>query len=106
MLWKITKVLDELLQKHSPSQLFSPATITVPEFFIEELHPLIFNQLTSSLICEIALKTDSAAGHSRIDPHGWRHLVISFLKASSDVCDVLAVLSRCIFTMYVNILIA
>ena len=102
MLWEIAKIRDELFQKHSPCQLLSLATITVPEFFIEELHPIIFNQLTASLICEIPLKTDSAAGHSRINAHGWRHLVTCFHKASSDLCDVLAVLDRYIITMYVN----
>ena len=102
MLWEIAKIHDELLQKHLLIQLLSTATITVPEFFIEELHPIIFNQLTASLICEIPLKTDSAAGHSRINAHGWRHLVTCFHKASSGLCDVLAVLGRYIITMYVN----
>ena len=62
----------------------------------------MFDQLTGSLIHDIAQKIDGAADPSGIDAHGWSHLVTSFHKAPSDLCDALTTLGRCICITYVN----
>ena len=58
-------VCDILLEKHSPGQPLNPSALLVPDLPIEELHPVIFDQLTGPRAT--ALKTEGSTGPSSID---------------------------------------
>ena len=49
-----------------------------------------------------ALKSQGGASPSELDSQGWRRLRTSFRKASSDLCDSVALLARSICTTTVD----
>ena len=49
-----------------------------------------------------ALHTNGSAGPSGLDALGWRHLCTSFQRASTDLCNSLALVARKICTTYVD----
>ena len=72
--------LDEetmtLLQsKHpEPSELSEEAVVDMQPV---EIHPVVFNEITSESIKSAAMKTHGGAGPSGLDADGWRHILVS-----------------------------
>lgn len=56
------------------------------------MHPIIYEQIDSQLICSIALKGQRAACLS--DASRWRRLLSSFYKESTDLCEAVAMVGR------------
>ena len=95
-------VLDILKSKHPP-----PSHVLGVDFDLEttsgqELHPILFDQIDSSLIRSTVQKMDGAAGPSGLDTSCWRRLCTAFKNYSTDLCDVLASLCRKICTEYLD----
>ena len=65
-------------------------------------HPVIFEQIDGQLVHSLALRTQGAAGPSGIDASGWRCLLSSFYKESTDLCEAIAMLGRRICQNYVD----
>ena len=61
-----------------------------------------FDSLDGASIRSAALHTNGSAGPSGLDALGWRHLCTSFQRASTDLCNSLALVARKICTTYVN----
>ena len=65
-------------------------------------HPIIFDSIDGKTIKETILRTQGSAGPSGIDASGWRRLGTSFSRASSDLCNNIAMVARRICTEYVD----
>ena len=95
-------VRDELISKHPigqpihPSAVLSSPTLKLPS------RPVIFDSLGGASIRTAALHKHGSAGPSGLDALGWRRLCTSFQRASTDLCNSLALVARKICTTYVD----
>ncbi|CAB3991271.1 Hypothetical predicted protein [Paramuricea clavata] len=64
--------------------------------------PIVFERITSDLIHEAATKIQGSAGPSGIDAYLWRRFYLSFKTASTDLCNALAGVARCLCTSSVH----
>ncbi len=94
-------VRDILIQKHPPGQPAHPETL-LQSSPIQKPHPVLFEQIDGERIRMAALKSQGGAGPSGLDSQGWRRLCTSFRKASSDLCNSVALLARRICTTTVD----
>ena len=87
-------VMKQLQNKHPKAQpaklgslLFGP---------VEEEHESDYNKITGEMIREAALRTKGAGGPSNVDANGFQRILASksFKKSGSNLCDVLATLTR------------
>ena len=95
-------VREILLEKHPNGNPMDSSAITLPEFPTQEPHPVIFDQITGSLIRSVALQMEGAPGPPNVDSYAWRRICTSFHRASSDICEALAALARRMCTTYVD----
>ena len=65
-------VREILLEKHPNGNPMDSSAITLPEFPTQEPHPVIFDQITGSLIRSVAFQMEGAAGPSNVDSYAWR----------------------------------
>ena len=95
-------VLDVLKSKHLQAQPASP--VAVPWSFVEvqQIHPVVFEQINASSIRSAALHTRGAAGPLGIDAHCWRSLCTFFKSTSDDIRHSLALLARRLCTSFVD----
>ncbi len=94
-------VRDILIQKHPPGQRAHPETL-LQSSPVQKPHPVLFEQLHAETIQMAALKSQGGPGPSGLDSQGLRHLCTSFRKASSDLCNSVALLARHICTTTVD----
>ncbi len=103
--WKIQTVRDILKQKHPEGKPVTPSAVVdsdPSDPSLSEPHPVIFEQITGSLVRSVALRTEGAVGPSGIDAQGWRRLCSSFQHAFSGLCDALACVCKRICSTYVD----
>ena len=86
------------IQRHSPGQPAHPETL-LQSSPIQKPHPVLFEQIDGE---RIRIKSQGGAGTSGLDSQGWRRLCTSFRKASSDLCNSVALLARHICTTTVD----
>ena len=89
-------VREALLYKHPEGQVLKPSAVTQVESDAQVPHPVIFEQIDGQLFHSLA------AGPSGIDASGWRRLLSSFHKQSTDLCDAIAMLGRHICQNFVD----
>ena len=95
-------VHEELISKHPIGQPIHPsAVLSFPTSKLPS-HPVIFDSLDGASIRTAALHTNGSAGPSGLDALGWRRLCTSFQRASTDLCNSLALVARKICTTYVD----
>jgi hypothetical protein len=82
------KLLDEKHPKAEP--LFED--LLMDDSNVQEIHPVIFDQIDSELIRKVALETKGAAGPSNLDANAWRRILVSkhFAKESPDLAKAIA----------------
>ena len=95
-------VRDVLLMKHPQGQPAHPSAIVSSSMSPDGLHSLLFDSLNGDLIRRSALKSDGSSGPSGIDAAGWKRLLSSFHKYSSDLCEAVGLFCRRICTSYVD----
>ena len=91
-----------LLGKRPNGKPMDSSAVALPEFPTQEPHPVIFDQITVSLIRSVALQMEGAAGPSDVHSYAWRRICTPFHCASSDIYEALATLARRICTTYVD----
>ena len=83
-----------LISKHPIGQpIHSSAFLSYPTSKLPS-HPVIFDSLDGASIQSAALHTNGSAGPSGLDALGWRRLCTSFQRASTDLCNSLALVAR------------
>ncbi len=95
-------VRDVLFEKHPNGQPAHPDTLLQPPTTTSDVHPVLFDRLDGEMIRHIALQTDGSAGPSGVDSHGWRRMCTSFKKASTELCNSVAIVARRISTTLVD----
>ena len=92
-------VREELISKHPIGQPIHPSAIL--SFPTPKLpsHPVIFESLDGALIRAAALHTNGSAGPLGLDALGWRRLCISFQRASTDLCNSIALVAQKIYNL-------
>ena len=68
-------------------------------------HPVIFDGLDGTVVCEAALHTSEAAGPSGDDAYGWRYLCSAFGSVSGELCCSITTLACRLCTCFVDPLI-
>ena len=93
-------VKDVLKSKHPPSNPASPDILStgVPQ----EVHPVSYDAVDTTLIRSIALKMKGAAGPSGLDAYTWRRMCSSFKTASSNLCHSIALAAKRMCTTLVD----
>ena len=94
--------MDELRSKHPEGKPASPNCIVDGSPNGAVFHPVIFDNLNGKTIREAVLQIQGSAGPSGIDASGWHRMCTSFSKASSDLCNNIAMMARRICTEYVD----
>ena len=93
-------VREILREKHpSPREVNGEALLTGN---VTSVHPVLFESITGDAICAAALRTQGAAGPSGVDAAGWRRLLTSFHRHSTDLCSAIASVARRLCTEYVD----
>ena len=95
-------VLDELRSKHPEGKPASQNCIVDTSPNKAVFHPVIFDNLDGKTIRETTLRIQGSAGPSGVDASGWRRMCTSFSRASSDLCNSIAMMARRICTEYVD----
>ena len=95
-------VREILKKKHPPGMPIVPSAIIPPEEPVKEHHPVIFEVLNGSFIRSTALRTSGAAGLSRMDSSMSIGMCSSLHDASSELYTVMALVGKCICTLYVD----
>ena len=75
--------------KHPQGQPPHPSAIVSCSMSPDGLHSILFDSLNGDLIRRSALKSDGSSGPSGIDAAGWKWLLSSFRRYSSDLCEAL-----------------
>ena len=94
--------MEVLVEKHPLKQPPKITSITKPDNPIDNPHPIVFEEINGTMIRNIVLKMDGAAGPSGLDAASRKRLCTSFKGASIDLCESLAANARKISTSYVN----
>ena len=94
-------VKDHLLDKHPPGTPASPSAISDQTPALEP-HSIVFDQIDGALIRSISHQLDGSAGPSGLDAHAWKGLCSSFHKASDDLCQSVAKLTRKLCSCHVD----
>ena len=95
-------VREILKKKHPPGMPIVPSAIIPPEVPIKQHHPVIFEDLNGSFIRSTALRTSGAAALSGMDSSVWIGMCSSFHDASSELCTVMSLVGKGIWTLYVD----
>ena len=95
-------VLDVLRNKHPHGEPVYESAVLQGPTDTENVHPVLFDNVDSTLIQSVVLATNGAVGPSGMDARGWRRICTSFKGASSDLCHSLALLAHCLATTYVD----
>ena len=95
-------VLDELRSKHPEGKPASLNSIVDESPNDAAFHPVIFDNLDGKTIRETILRIQGSSGPSGIDASGWRRMCTSFSRASSDLCNNIALMARRLCTEYVD----
>ena len=69
------ETLNLLIQKHPDSQEVGEEIIL--EGPIEEVHPIVFEEIDSTLIAKVASQIKGGSGPSGMDAQGWRKILVS-----------------------------
>ena len=88
-------VRDALIDKHPTSQPAHPETLLDPIGH----PPILFEKLDGEMI---ALRIEGSAGPSGVDSYEWRRFCTSFKRASSELCNSVAMVARRISTTIVD----
>ena len=92
-------IREILVEKHPPGK---PASTNILlQGSPMPMNSILFENLNAKAIRKVALKTNGAAGLSRLDAHSWRRLCSSF-KSSNDLCTALACVGKRLCTTHVN----
>ena len=89
-----------LIDKHPTSQPAHPETLLDPSNPFGVPHPILFEKLDGEMIRSIALRIEGSA--CGVDSYGWRWLCTSFKRASSELCNSVAMVARRISTTIVD----
>ena len=93
-------VYDVLLEKHPSGGELQSDVVSKPTG--RKVHPVIFQEITGQSITEAALHTEGSAGPSGLDAYAWKRMCSSFQKASTDLCDSVAMTARRIAATFVD----
>ena len=74
---------EELISKHPSGQSIHPSAVLSSPTLKLPSHHVIFDSLDGASIRTAVLLTNGSAGPSGLDALGWRHLCISFQRAST-----------------------
>ena len=88
------EVMEQLHEKHpAPNNAKLGSLLFGP---IEDIPPVIFQQIDAEMIRDAALRTKGSGGPSGVDALGFRRMIAckSFKKSSSNLCEALAALTR------------
>ena len=91
-----------LLEKHPSGQPAFPETLIHPLTPTLEPHPVLFDRLDGEMIRSAVFRTEGGAGPSGVDSHAWKRMCTSFKRASSDLCNSVAMVARRICTVLVD----
>ena len=95
-------VLDVLRAKHPPAADVHQEALITTTNEPPEVHPVLFDCLTSQSIRNAALRTQGSAGPSGVDAAGWKRLCSAFHKDSGDLCAAIAAVGRRLSTEFVD----
>ena len=95
-------VLDILLSKHPAAGEVDKAALITTDHEPPEVHPVLFERLTSQSVRSAALRTQGSAGPSGVDAAGWKRMCTAFHKQSNDLCASIAAVGRRISTQMVD----
>ena len=95
-------VHEVLLEKHPAGEPLIPSAVATHEVPIVAPHPIIYQQIDGPMIHATALKTAGAAGPSGIDAAGWKRMLSSFQRESTELCEAVAALARRMSSQYVD----
>jgi hypothetical protein len=94
-------VKDHLLDKHPPSKPVDPTAISdMPPATAP--HPIVFDQIDGPLIRSTVQQMSGSAGPSGLNAKEWKKLCSSFHRASDDLCQAIAKLTRRLCSTYVD----
>ena len=100
------KVRDLLREKHPPpGEVYREAVLTAENEHFQHpppVHDVLFESITGDTIRAAALRTQGSAGPSGVDSAGWRRMLTSFHRASSDLCVAVAAMARRLCTSYID----
>ena len=95
-------VMKQLHEKHPKAH---PAKLGLLLFGpVEEVYESAYNEITSEMIREAALRTKGAGGPSNVDANGFQRILASksFKKSAPNLCDALATTTRRFCTEYID----
>ena len=67
-----------------------------------EPHHVVFDQIDGPMVRSTIHGRSGSAGPSGLDARGWKRLCSSFKRASSDLCESIARLTKRLCTTYVD----
>ena len=95
-------VMKQLQDKHPKAQPVALGSLLFGP--VEDVHELVYSEVTGEMIREAALRTKGAGGPSGVDANGFKRLLAckSFMKSSANLCDTVAAMPRRLCTEYVD----
>ena len=92
---------EHLLEKHPRGRLLLSRVIEAcqPE---DDFHPVLFDAVDGSVIRKCALKLRGAAGPGYADSTHWKRMLTEHRKASDNLCNALATVTRRLCVEYVD----
>ena len=94
-------VRDHLADKHPPSSPANPSAISkLPP--VTDPHQVVFDRIDGPMVRATIQLMSGSAGPSGLDARAWRRLCSSFHRASDDLCESIANLTRRLCTTYVE----
>ena len=93
-------VIDILRLKHPPDQPLNPSAVT--NIVNDNFRPVIFEEITPSLIPSISLQVQGSAGPSGLDAAFWRRMCTCFHSYSDDLCKAISKLAIYLSTVPVD----
>ena len=92
-------VRDHLIDNHPTGTSLDPSTISYRSP-ANEHHHIDFDQIDGPFVLSTIHGMSGSAGPSGLDARGWKRLCSSFKRASSDLCESIARLTKRLCTTY------
>ena len=95
-------VMQQLREKHPEAQEAKLGSLLLGP--VEDVPDSIYQQINGEMIREAALRTKGSGGPSGVDVVGFRRILAckSFKISSTNLCDSLAILTKRLYTEYVD----
>ena len=71
---------------------------------VEDVPHILYNEINGEMARKAALRTKGSSGPSEVDANGFRRMLAckSFKKASTGLCDAIAVLAKSLCTKFID----